>query len=563
MQNKFIAPLLLVGLTALTACSGKLGALSADNFTVTPTPMEAHAGQVAVTINGVFPEKYMHKKAVVRVTPVLTSKIDQKQVVLHEQATTFQGEKVRDNHTAINYRIGGNYTLRATFPYTANMRQSTLSLRFDARVGKKAVVVPEVAIAPGVIATYTLAHLTMHEGHPAYAPDAYQQVTKKRQEANIRFLIQQAQLRTNELKTQSVQDFVKMLREIQADQKTYQLNNVEVSAYASPDGGVKLNEKLSAQREKNTTTYVQGVLKQTKANAPIDTRYTAQDWEGFRQLLQASNIQDKDIILRVLSMYEDPEQREQQIRNISKGFSELTSQILPELRRSRLAINYDVIGRTDDEIMTEIAATRFAQLSVEELLYASQNLGYDDAQKLSILQQTARLYPNDHRATNNIAALYLEQGRIDDAKATLAALTGSKLPEVAVNRGRIALHEGRISEAEALIAQGTGAAEQQEALGNVYILQGKYAQAAQALKGSNTTSEVLAYILHQDYNAATTALSKLPENYLTQWLTAIVAKRQGNTAAAKAAMARVKQLVQGTQSHLLQAAYDLEMAGLE
>lgn len=524
--------------------------------------MEAHAGQVPVTVHGVFPEKYMHKKAVVRVTPVLTSRIDGQQVVLSEQAATFQGERVRDNHTAVAYRIGGNYTLRATFPYTPNMRQSTLSLRFDARVGKKAVAVPEVTIAPGVIATYTLAHLTMHEGHPAYAPDAYQQVVKKKQEANIRFLIQQAQVRTNELHTQSVQEFVQMLREIQADQKTYQLNNVEVAAYASPDGGVQLNERLSAQREKNTTTYVQGVLKQTKNNAPIDTRYTAQDWDGFRQLLQASNIQDKDVILRVLSMYEDPEQREQQIRNISKGFAELTTQILPELRRSRLAINYEVVGRSDEEIMAEISAQRFQSLSVEELLYAAQNLGYDDAQKLTILQHTARLYPSDARATNNIAALYLEQGRIDEAKATLTTLGGSTLPEVAVNRGRIALSEGRISEAEALIAQGTGAAEQSEALGNVYILQGKYAQAAQALRGSNTTSEVLAYILTQDYSAATATLTKLPDNYLTQWLTAIVAYRQGNVTAAKTAFERAKQLAPQAQLHLLDA-FDYEMAGLQ
>lgn len=524
--------------------------------------MEAHAGQVPVTVHGVFPEKYMHKKAVVRVTPVLTSRIDGQQVVLSEQAATFQGERVRDNHTAVAYRIGGNYTLRATFPYTPNMRQSTLSLRFDARVGKKAVAVPEVTIAPGVIATYTLAHLTMHEGHPAYAPDAYQQVVKKKQEANIRFLIQQAQVRTNELHTQSVQEFVQMLREIQADQKTYQLNNVEVAAYASPDGGVQLNERLSAQREKNTTTYVQGVLKQTKNNAPIDTRYTAQDWDGFRQLLQASNIQDKDVILRVLSMYEDPEQREQQIRNISKGFAELTTQILPELRRSRLAINYEVVGRSDEEIMAEISAQRFQSLSVEELLYAAQNLGYDDAQKLAILQHTARLYPSDDRATNNIAALYLEQGRIDEAKATLTTLGGSTLPEVAVNRGRIALSEGRISEAEALIAQGTGAAEQSEALGNVYILQGKYAQAAQALRGSNTTSEVLAYILTQDYSAATATLTKLPDNYLTQWLTAIVAYRQGNVTAAKTAFERAKQLAPQAQLHLLDA-FDYEMAGLQ
>lgn len=562
MNNKFIIPALLLGVAAMASCSGKLGALSADNFTVTPSPMEAHANQVPVTISGVFPEKYMKKKAVVRVTPVLTSKIDGQQVVLAQQAATFQGEKVRDNHTAINYRIGGNYTMRAAFPYTPNMRQSTLSLRFDARIGKKKVNVPEVAIAPGVIATYTLAHLTMHEGHPAYAPDAYQHVVKKRQEAHIRFLIQQAQVRTNELKTQSVQDFVKMLYEIQADQKTYQLNNVEVAAYASPDGGVKLNERLSAQREKNTTSYVQGVLKATKNNAPIDTRYTAQDWEGFRQLLQASNIQDKEVILRVLSMYEDPEQREQQIRNISAGFSELTTQILPELRRSRLAINYEVVGRTDDEIMAEINARRYNVLSIEELLYAAQNLGYDDDQRLVILEQTTRLFPTDHRATNNIAAIYLQQGRLTEAKATLAKLTNSKLPEVAVNRGRIALAEGRIDEAEALIAQGTGAAEQQEALGNVYILQGKYAQAAKALKGTNTTSEVLAQILNNEYSTAIETLSKLPETYLTQWLTAIVAKRQGNTTAAKAAFTRAKALA--PQSHLPSLdIFDYEMAGLQ
>ncbi|MCW3779849.1 hypothetical protein, partial [Levilactobacillus namurensis] len=88
----------------------------------------------------------------------------------------------------------------------------------------------------------------------------------------------------------------------------------------------------------------------TKVKTGIDAHYTAQDWDGFQRLVQASNLQDKDVILRVLSMYQDPQEREAQIRNMSAAFRELADGILPELRRSRLIINYETIGRSDEQI---------------------------------------------------------------------------------------------------------------------------------------------------------------------------------------------------------------------
>jgi hypothetical protein len=522
--------MLLVGAMALlTSCGGGLKSLSADNFKVNPNPLETEGGQVQATINGMFPEQYMNRKAVVTVIPELRYTKNGVQQTAKGQPASFQGEKVMGNDQTISYLLGGHYTMKTAFPYEPAMQQSELYLTFDAKVGNKAVKVPAVKIADGVIATSELYHQTIKTAQPCVAQDAFQRITEQKQEANIKFLIQQAELRKSELQSNSVQDFVKMLKQIARDQEGLNLSDVEISAYASPDGGLKLNEQLANKRQQNTESYVRQQLKDANLEGGISSEYTAQDWEGFQELVKASDIPDKDVILRVLSMYEDPQEREQQIKNMSQGFKELAEGVLPELRRARMTINYEVIGRDDDQIFAQLKQDA-SKLSVEELIYAA-SIAPTDSEKEQILKTTARLYPKDNRASNNLGVLALQQGKKEEAIQYFKQ--AGELPEASANLGLISLQEGHTQEAENLIAKSAGAYGLSEALGNLHLAQGNYALAQQDFGYRPSNSAALAQLLNKDYARAQQTLKNVKEaNGMTDYLAAIVQARQDNQEAA-------------------------------
>ncbi len=518
----------------LSSCS-KLGALTADNFTVTPNPLETQAGAVPTTINGQFPAKYMKKKAVVTIVPELRYADG---TSIKGTPASFQGEGVLGNDQTVSYLQGGNFTMRSRFAYDG-CNKADLWLNFMARLGSKVQKIPEVKVATGVIATSELYRLTVGAANAAIAPDAYQRIVKKKQEANIRFLIQQANIRKSELKNNSVQEFVRLLRQINDDRERLALDNVEVSAYASPDGGVQLNDRLAGQRQKVSEQYVSQELKRIKMDAPVDARYTAQDWEGFQELVRTSNIQDKDIILRVLSMYKDPQEREQQIRNISQAFRELADGVLPQLRRSRLTINYETIGRSDEQILDQLKADPY-KLSVEELLYAAA-LKQDSAEAEAVYKTTADIYPGDQRAFNNLAALAYARGDVDGARNWL---TRSKdLPETQANLGLLALRQGDVNTAEQLIAAATGANGLNEILGNLHLAQGNYAQAEQDFGDICSNSAALAQILNRNYAAAAATLKYVQRpDAMTAYLRALLNSRMGNKADAATALAEALRL---------------------
>ena len=509
-----------LALVAFTSCNSKLDALSADNFTVTPSPLETVGNDVPATINGRFPQKYMKKKAVVTVIPELRYA----GVKTVGQPATFQGEKVVGNDQTISYKLGGNYVMKANFPYNPAMLSSELYLNFEARVGKKVVTIPAVKVADGLIATSQLVYLTLASANTATAADGFQREISRQQNAQIKYLISQAKVRTSELNTTSVKDFIKVLRDIKADQKGLALDNVEVSAYASPDGTLKFNTGLAENRKGSAQQYVNGQLKKTKLNTNVDAKYTAEDWDGFQELVAASNIQDKEVILRVLSMYKDPEEREQQIKNLSVAFRELANEVLPELRRARLTVNYRVIGRSDEEIRAQYAADA-SKLTVEELLYAA-TLTNDAAERKAIFNKTTELYPQDKRAYNGLAQLAYAAGNLSDAENALTHAEG--LPEAYANSALIALEKGNINGAEALLGKALTAGNYNEVLGNLQIARGNYAQAAQNLKGINTNSAALAQILNKDYVAAAQTLAAVNNaDAITDYLKAVLAARTG------------------------------------
>ena len=555
------ALILGLGVLLMTSCSGKLGQLTSDNFKVTPNPLEAEAGQVTATINGTFPEKYMKKKAMVTVVPELRFTKDGVAQAVKGQPATFQGEKVLGNDQTISYLLGGHYTMKTAFPYEDAMQKSELYLTFDAKVGKKAVQVPAVKVADGVVATSELWHKSLLQSSGSAAQDAYQRVVAQKQEANIKFLIQQAELRKSELKNGSVQEFVSLLKQISEDRERLNLQNVEVSAYASPDGGFALNEKLANKRQQNAEGYVKQQMKQAKLNEAVEASYTAQDWEGFQQLVAASNIQDKDVILRVLSMYKDPEEREQQIKNMSAGFRELADGILPELRRARLTINYETIGRNDDQIMQQLKDDA-SQLSVEEMLYAA-TLTDNAAEKKNIYEKAVSQYGQDVRAFNNLATLAWQQGNMAEARQWLQKAQAIKAdsPEVLANLGMLALQQGDLQSAESFIGRAAGAYNLAEALGNLHLAQGNYALAAQDLKDVVSNSAGLAQLLNKDYVAAAQTLRAIKSgDGLTDYLQAIVCARQGNEGMAGFFL---RQAIEKDPTLAAYAANDLELSKVE
>ena len=531
MRNYSILSLSLISLVAFSSCS-KLGPLSADNFTVEPNPLETLGGEVPATVNGVFPVKYMKPKAVVTVTPELRY-ADGK--VAKGQSATFQGERVMGNDQTISYKMGGRYTMKTSFAYVPEMQKSDMYLTFDARLGKKKVEVPAVKVATGVLATSELYKQALMNAGGCIATDSFQRVRAQRVEANIKFLVNQANLRKSELKNGSVKEFVEMLKKINADREGLNLKNVEVAAYASPEGGFKFNDKLAGKRQNVSEAYVDKQLKAAKlGGANVDAHYTAQDWDGFKRLVQASNIQDKDVILRVLEMYKDPAEREQQLRNMSAGFRELADGILPELRRSRLIINYETVGRSDEQIKEQYKADA-AQLSADELLYAA-TLTNDANEKEAIYKKAAECYDKDYRAYNNLAVMAFNKGDENAAKSYVkqAFAKNQKAPEGYANLALIALRNGNIAEAESNLSNAINANGFGEVLGNLNIAKGNYATAVKNFEGSKSNSAALAQILNKDYAAAVATLKDQKNaDALSDYLMAIVQNRQGNTAAAQ------------------------------
>lgn len=543
MNKRISLVLMSASILAVTSCS-KLGNLSADNFKVTPTPLEEIGGEVPATVSGVFPEKYMKKKAVVTVTPVL--KFNGREVA--GQSATFQGEKVQGNGTAIQYKVGGTYTMKATFPYEADMMNSDLYARFEARIGNKEVSVPEVKIGHGVLSTSQL--LTACNTKASTASDAFQRVIEHKQEANIKFLINQANLRASEKKSVSISELVNILKEINNNSEERALQSIQVSAYASPDGSYSFNEKLAEKRQNVSADYLRDQLKKLKMDADIDTKFTAEDWEGFQELISKSNLLDKDVILRVLSMYKDPEEREKQIRNMSSVYTELADGIMPELRRARLIVNYEVIGRSDSQIV-EAMNEKSADLSIEEMLRAANVLTKDNDTRKQWYKQIIQQYPDDCRAYNNLAQIAISEGNWTEAESYLsqAKAKDSRSAETNANLALIALQKGDKALAESYLAQASGADTFGEISGALSIAKGNYSQAQKSLTGSNSNTAALAQIMNKDYAAATHTLDNVSKpDGTTHYLKAIIAARTNNaasvTAELKSAIAKNPALAQ-------------------
>lgn len=553
IKNVITTAVLSVAVLAITSsCSSKLRPLTADQVKAEPQPLEVVGGKVPVTVHLTFPAKWFPKDATLTVVPIIRYQGGEK----WGTGTTFQGEKVYGNDRIVHYANGSNATVQFSIPYIPAMAKSELYLNLKGKQGSRTIQLPDLKVADGVIATEALA--TVAGVAPVIAPDGFQRIVKEAYDANIMFQIQQSNVRSSELTKDEVQEWQYTVQN--AKETPNQEVSVEVQAYASPDGGRELNEKLSASREKNTTTALKGRFRKEKMqDVAIDAHYTAQDWEGFKQLVEQSNFQDKDLVLRVLSMYPDPEQREREIKNISSVFSKLAEEVLPKLRRSRLIANVKIIGRSDDEIKKTLEKYPSA-LTVEELLYAA-TLTDDLQQQESIYKLTAQKYAKDYRAYNNIGTLYLQRENYVTAKRWFEqALKQKDNAESKVNLGLIALKDGDVAKATSLIAEGSSLPGVGQVLGYLYLSQGEYAKAQTAYGDYASNNAAVAQILNRDYSKALATLSAIAKpDATTEYLRAIIGARTNDSSAAIAALRRAVSLDPTLTTRI---ANDLEFAGL-
>ena len=460
----------------------------------------------------------------------------------------------------VSYKEGGKYTQVATFDYVPQMAKSELYLRFVARSGNKNVEIPDVKIADGVVSTAKLVVATADEVKPQITADKFQRIIQEVQEADIRFLIQQSTLRNSELKSQEMKNLQGAIKD--ADTAVNKaINKIEVAGYASPDGNMELNTQLADARQEKAQKYLAKQLKKAKVNAEIESNVTAEDWAGFQKAMEASNIQDKELVLRVLGMYTDPEEREAQIKNLSAVYKTIADEILPALRRSRLILTTDLIGKSDDEIAA-LAKNDPRALNVDELLYAA-TLTQEAAEKINIYTKTAELFPADYRAYNNIGMVYFIQGEVANARRSFAKALqlAPNNPDVNYNAGISAMAENDLAQAEQYLGKAAGTqGDLKAAMGTLYTMKGDYSAAKTAYGKEATNNAAVQQILNEDYAAARQTLARVAKpNATTAYLAAVVGARTNDRDAVygnlKVAVQRNAQMKEKAQNDIEFAKY--------
>ena len=538
-------------LVVLTACGT---AVQPEQVKVNPSPLTVVGDQVTADITGTFPVKKFSKKAVLTITPVL--KYEGGEAV--GKPIVYVGESAKENGKKVSYKAGGKYKQTATFDYVPAMAKSELYLRFTATNGNKTVEIPEVKIADGCMATAKLAKA--EDVKPQITADKFQRIIQEMQEADIHFLIQQSTLRNSELKSQEMKDLHAAIKSADTTANKA-INKLEVAGYASPDGESDLNEKLANARQEKAQKYLQKQLKRAKVNTAIESNVTAENWAGFQKAMEASNIQDKELVLRVLSMYTDPEEREAQIKNLSAVYKTIAEEVLPELRRSRLILTTDLIGKSDEEI-AELMKNNPAALHVEEALYAA-TLTADANEKLAIYKKVAELFPNEYRAYNNMGMVYFAQGNVAEARRSFAKALQLEPTnaDVNYNAGIAAMAENDLAQAEQHLGKAAGTeGNLNAAMGTLYTMKGDYAAAKNAYGDVPSNNAAVQQILNEDYAAARQTLAKVAQpNATTAYLAAIVASRTNDRDAVysnlKVAIERDAQLKATAQTDIEFAKY--------
>ena len=506
----------ILGISIASCSNPSKMAKDAQLVTVESNPkvLEVIADEITATYTMNFPAEYFHPKAILEVIPVLVYQGGE------VAAPTFklQGEKITDNYQTI-FKTGGKASQTIKFAYKPGMEKSHLELRVAVWNKLKKYDFPApYKLADGANITYKLVHT---EGVTAIAPNNYQKIIREQKETQILYTINSHVVRPKELTKAEIKEFQDFLAKIEQDERR-KVAGTDIVAYASPDGPTTLNSKLSDKRGETAKQAFDKVTTKVPVDAPVNVQTIAEDWEGFQQLVAASNIQDKELILRVLSMYNDPMVREREIRNMSMVFKTLADKILPELRRARMIANVDYTNYTDEELK-ELASTNVEIMDVEALLYTASLVKEYDT-KAMLYKKAGDKFKCD-RGYNNLAAVALANDKLGDAKAALAKVSDRTSAFYYNNAGVVALRDKDYKTAADMFAKSSlSEAKYNSAI--LDILNGKYAEAANKLAGSKNDNEGLAYILTNQLDKASAAITcKCPH---AAYMKAVIAARQGN-----------------------------------
>lgn len=555
-MNKKLGYVALSAVLALSSCGKKLGDFASDYFTVTPNPLEVVGEKVPATVTGNIPAKFFVKNAEVTVTPYLVYNGTE----TASQSYSFQGEKVRGNAPVISYDNGGTVTIPVSYNYVPEMAKSDLELSFTVTQGSKQYVLPRVKVATGVIGTAYMADAGTVT--PALLEDSFQRIINEQYAADIMFLINVANIRPDQLTTQQMEALWAQINTAN-DAANREIQDINIKSYASPDGGYDFNYNLAEKREMNTNEYL---LKQLKKDSvenfgEITKQFTAEDWEGFKKLVEASNIQDKSLVLSVLGMYNDPEEREAKLRELASVFPVLADNILPKLRYSRITASINVIGKSDQEILAVLQSNPNS-LTIDEILYAA-TLTNDNAQKLNTYKAATVAYPNEYRAWNDLGLAQYIAGDLAGAATSFnkANSLSPNNPNITMNLGLIQLANGDYNKAKQLLGSAAGAPGLAEALGTYYLKMGDNANAAKTMADVNSNNAALAQILTKNYSKAQQALNAIANpDAVTYYLKAIVGARTNN---ANMVTSNLAKAIQMDKKLAQQAATDLEFANFD
>ena len=493
----------------MTSCSGLNKMKKNSNlvkYEVTPKVLQTDAGIVTVTIKGTYPEKYFDKKTTVTLTPVLTYAGGE---TAFEKVQVVQGESVQANNKVIT-STGGDFTYTSSVPYTDAMKLSELKLNIKAVRGKKNLDFEPVKLADGVIATSTLVE---KEGKAIMMKDNFVRIVPETQVADINYMINRSDILSKELKAEDIALLKEYIKTVSTDPNR-QFKKTLISSYASPDGTLKINEPLSEKRGVAADKFIKkefGKIEAAKAPDFFEGKTTPEDWDGFKTEVENSSMQDKDLILRFLSMYSDPDVREKEIKNMSAAFETLKTDILPKLRRSKMMVNVDKIGRTDEQILAAMKSDA-SVLSLEEMLY-SATLTKDLNEQLKLYQTTSQNHPKDIRAHNNIGYTYMALGKVDEAILEFEAAKAIQNNDVVKNNlGFGALVKGDMAKAEGYFTSMTAATpESKWGLGVIAITKGEYDKAVNLFGTEPCFNLALAQVLKGDVTKAKATLDGMKE----------------------------------------------------
>ncbi len=503
----------VLGLAAVACSSPQKMVEQAENVLTTcnPAVLEVVAGQINADVTVTFPADYFHPKATLEVTPVLVYEGGEQAM----EPYYFQGTKVQNNYEVVS-SDGGKITKHVNFSYVEGVEKSYLELRGVVSYKNKSLDLPVRKVADGANTTYMLVDRT---GRVELKPDGYQEIIKQTAEGQILYTINDATVRNSELKGESVKNFLYEVDEIKANERKV-ITGTDIIAYASPDGGVELNSKLSDKRSGTAEKAFEKVTKGNEIDAPVNVQSIGQDWEGFQSLVSESNIDDKDLILRVLSMYSDPAVREQEIKNMSEVYKELAKQVLPELRRARFIANVEYTNWTSEELL-QLVEDNIDILDETALLRAATLVkGLD--QKVALYKKAADKYDSE-TARYNCAAVLLNAGKTEEGETALGYVN-TKDADFANACGVVALQKGDYDAAVKLFAASKTQAAT-ENIGIIEILGGKYQDAAKHLATASGPNKALSLLLVNDLAGAQAAACDCPKG---SYIKAIVAARKGD-----------------------------------